>query len=167
MIIDCPKVGLIMNVQALSKLGKDLGLSGPQLKGWIETEQQREAELKESEHKRIKEIQEGEREKLKIEQSLAVAKQAEAEKRLLLIEKETELLQLRRENHDNESNTSVTSNTTSVGTLPKTPKMLVFDENKDKILDFLNRFERVYKINNGPKEDMATILSTLLLKFLD
>ena len=141
------------DIEKLIKVGKDLSLSGGELKEWAETQLREQRDNEKTAYERMKEESENARKKLERERELI-------EQKRLMTEKELELLNLRRQTVDNESDISDVS-TEQVGSqlLPRLP---VFQESVDHISVYLNRFEKYVTINKFPKETHAMVLSTYL-----
>ena len=142
-------------VQELKNLGESIGLSGDALQTFIKDQQSDERaarvqEREERERARQLELAKLELENKKLEQ-VAREKQNEFELRKLQLQ---------------ESGETYVGRSTSGSTVPlgktKIPKMPYFDEDKDCMDSYLNRFERFAQVEGWKKESYAIYLSALL-----
>ena len=141
-------------LEKLLSCGKELGYSGEDLRIFVEKQQKAERDDR-AERRSI------EAEQAKLNTRLT---EAEIEKLRLATEataRELELARFRSENSDQVSFGSgeVRSLNRSYVTRPKLPR---FDENKDEIDVFIERFESFAEIEEWPQEDWSVNLSALL-----
>ena len=112
-----------MELEKLHNIGESLGLSGSELKKFIDEERNRARDLRNEERELVK---------LKLE--------------------------LERERHQN----STVSETASVSPNVRAPKLPLFNETKDNLDHYLQRFERYAQAQQWPRGSWATNLSALL-----
>ena len=138
------------DVEKLCKLGTTLGLAGEPLREWVE------ARIEENKIQRQEEL-----DKARLEREKITAQQE-------LVEKEIELVQLRRDAPPSDPQgtpearppSEVEPPSRSVGI--KQPRLPCFDEKVDKVDSYLQRFERHAEVSGWPKENWSIALAALL-----
>jgi hypothetical protein len=158
-----------MDLGTIIDLGKELGYTGPDLQQFVSATQklEREKEKEKLEREKEKEKFEREKEKGRIEREERaeerMAKKAQLEFEMVRLELETkEKIEMERLRlGQGSSNTENLHRSESRG-VPKLPKMPPFDDQRDNIDAYLQRFERIAEAQLWPVEQWATYLSTLL-----
>jgi len=143
------------SVQELKDLGEGIGLSGEALQIFIKEQQTEERTARTHEREEREKVRQLELAKLELENKKLELDHQTREKQM---EFELRRLQL----HD----PSETREATSLSAVPlgrtKIPKMPYFDEDKDCMDSYLNRFERFAQVEGWKKESYAIYLSALL-----
>ena len=116
-----------------------------------ETEQEEKAKEREREEK----AKETEREEKAKERERAALRAHELELLRLKLEYEAQMEKIKNQQSDDKQ-------THSINGLPKLPKLPVFDDSKDTIDAYLERFERYANIQQWERGDWAIALSALL-----
>ncbi|GFN78170.1 reverse transcriptase [Plakobranchus ocellatus] len=144
----------------LVKLGKDLGLEGPELRAFMKEERDREEkrEAQERQEKKKKEAQERQEKREAQEREDKMRKEEQERKDKLELEK----LKLQAEIENAKSLHSEKDSSTS-DWIAKIPRMNPFSEAKGDTMDaFLFRFEMLVKAHNWPEDKKFLALSNLL-----
>ena len=147
-----------MDPEKLRKTGSNMGLEAEALQEWVDKKLREHMEMLRLSSQEALSKEEAETKKADMERQAAQAKRE-------LVEKEIELLKLRKETND--LNSSISSIHTDTGATPgiqkaKMPRLPNFDANRECVDDYLCRFERHSKINNFPRTSWATVLSSHL-----
>ena len=142
-------------IERLIKAGKELNLTGDELKSWAETQWQLHTEKERVNHERLRLEQELELKKIQDEAALN-------DKKRLVTERQLELLNARREVSDLSSEVSSVGLDNSSAPRIQLPRLPVFQESTDDISVYLDRFEKYVMVNDFPKETQAMVLSTYL-----
>ena len=151
------------DVRDYLRAGKELGLEFEALQTWVDKKMEEDTQRKSLEHDRKKEERELDQQRLETEKILSEMKLKEQESRRQMLETEKEVLNLRKENEP--SDTSLNSSTTQANNPAikvKIPRLPNFDDTKDKIDQYLQRFERHATANGYTKEMYSVILSSYL-----
>lgn len=138
-------------LKEITSMGEKLGLEGKELQTWIKEQQEA---LRDERHK------EREAEKERVEKQMQLEKERyEREKELRSEEhkRKLELLELETK-HVSKGKNPPTRNVAP----PRTPKLPAFDETKDDMDAYLQRFERYAEIQNWESQEWAIHLSALL-----
>ena len=125
-----------MELEKLMRIGESLGYTGSDLQTFIREERERAKEERDRERSERAE----ERERVKEEREL--------------IELKLQLEKTKSQKHSNENEEGNSS--------PRVPKLPAFNETKDQMDSYLNRYERYAKAQKWPKRTWATNLSALL-----
>ena len=167
-----------MEVERLAKVGaQSLSLSGEELRKWIDETLKKDKEEKEAEIERKKEtnrllneeihLRESQREAdREAREAQREADREAADQKMLILEKEAELLRLRNAVPSNgepspRSEDGSGGARSAVGQA-KAPKLPDFKEGRDDMESYLLRFERFASANCWPRENWAVHLSALL-----
>ncbi|GFO40248.1 reverse transcriptase [Plakobranchus ocellatus] len=149
----------------LVKLGRDLGLEGPELRAFMKEERDREEKREAQERQEKKEAQERQEKKEAQERQEKKEAQERQEKREEQERKdklELEKLKLQAEIENAKSLHSEKDSSTS-DWIAKIPRMNPFSEAKGDTMDaFLFRFEMLVKAHNWPEDKKFLALSNLL-----
>lgn len=158
-------VHLDMDLQDLKALGESLGYEGSKLQDFIREQQT----LMRDERAAIRQKEKEEREyDLKLQTAKFEKEKAEA---LLAVERERaeNALKLKQQDHahtmevlDLKAKSGVSARDTETVRPPKGPKLPVFEDGKDEMDSYLQRFERFATAQNWKSELWATHLSALL-----
>ncbi|GFO47244.1 hypothetical protein PoB_007374900 [Plakobranchus ocellatus] len=142
----------------LVKLGKDLGLEGPELRAFMKEERDREEKREAQERQEKKEAQESQEKREAQEREDKMRKKEQERKDRLELEK----LKLQAEIENAKSLQSKKDSSTS-DWIAKIPRMNPFSEAKGDTMDaFLFRFEMLVKAHNWPEDKKFLALSNLL-----
>ncbi len=152
-------------LKELIELGKELGYEGIDLQKFVAEQQQKEREERRKERELQREKEEQERQ-LQREREERERQREMEERQRELEEKERERrhelemkkLELQERERQSPLNSSVTE-TTSGRSIPKLP---VFDDSKDEIDSYLQRFERFAQNQKWERAEWASYLSALL-----
>ena len=145
-------------LQKLKEFGESIGLKGEALHTFIKEQQAEERAAKIMDREKIEKDKERELERMKLEieqqklQQQAKEKESEHELQRLRLDKQ----QYSGDDYDDPSRP------TSLFGKTKMPKMPFFDENKDCMDAYLNRFERFADVQGWKKDSLAICLSALL-----
>jgi len=140
------------DVAKLMKVGKDLGLDGQELREFVKEQQEREAQLQREQAQLQREQQERELQLAKVRMAEASEARAAVREKLEL---ELRLAEARR------ALPQVKSEAGSYRAAP-VPKLPKFDEEKDDMDAFLERFERFAQCQEWPEGSWSINLSPLL-----
>jgi len=152
-------------LQKLKEFGESIGLKGEALHTFIKEQQAEERAARVLEREKIDKDQERakkekafelERMKLEIEQQKLRQQSKEKETELELQRLKLDKQQYSGDDYDD------SSRSTSLFGKTKMPKMPFFDENKDCMDAYLNRFERFADVQGWKKDSLAICLSALL-----
>ncbi|GFN90293.1 reverse transcriptase [Plakobranchus ocellatus] len=140
----------------LVKLGRDLGLEGPELRAFMKEERDREVKREAQERQEMKEAQE------RLEKKEAQERQEKKEEQERKDKLELEKLKLQAEIENAKSLHSKKDSSTN-DWIAKIPRMNPFSEAKGDTMDaFLFRFEMLVKAHNRPEDKKFLALSNLL-----
>ena len=143
-------------IERLIKVGKELSLSGDELRSWAENQLEMHTEKERLNHERLRIESELELKKINDETALN-------EQKRLVAEKQLELLSARRDGSDQASEvSSVELESSSAPPRIQLPRLPVFQETTDDISVYLDRFEKYVLVNGFAKETHAMVLSTYL-----
>ncbi|XP_046556737.1 uncharacterized protein LOC124265960 [Haliotis rubra] len=153
-----------MDLAALCALGKELGYTGENLQQFVreqvEIERARERDrLERDERERVREMKKLEIERLRLEKEDR-EKERNLELEKLKISIERDRLQLEAEK--TKLGKGLKQEEEKSPGVPKMPKMPPFEDHRDNIDAYLQRFERIAKAQSWPETQWATYLSTLL-----
>ena len=150
----------MLDVKELTRAGKDMGLEGEALKSFVSEQQERNDREREREIAIAREERELEKQNYELQLRASELKFQEDEKRLETLAKEMELFQLKKDSQDvAEQSFTSTSGTTHRHKLPPLP---CFDETKEEIDHFLNRFEKYFNAADYNPEAKAIVLCSYL-----
>ena len=135
-----------MELEKLVTIGSQLGLEGESLKEWMEEQIKHEREERAAK-----------REQLQLENEKARLENEKARSQAMMVEKQLELERMRLDNPIPSPGSSTTSQVPIKG-----PKIPVFNEDKDSMDSYLERFERFASLHNWDRSTWATHLSVLL-----
>ena len=158
-----------MEVERLAKVGaQSLSLSGEELRKWIDETLEKDGEEKEAEIERKKETNRLLNEEIHLRRAQREADREAADQKMLILEKEAELLVLRLRNAvpsngepSPRSEDRLGGARSAVGQA-KAPKLPDFKEGRDDMESYLLRFERFASANCWPRENWAVHLCALL-----
>ena len=156
-----------MEVERLAKVGaQSLSLSGEELRKWIDETLKKDREEKEAEIERKKETNRLLNEEIHLREAQREADREAADQKMLILEKEAELLRLRNAVPSNgepspRSEDRLGGARSAVGQA-KAPKLPDFKEGRDDMESYLLRFERFASANYWPRENWAVHVSALL-----
>ena len=144
-------------IEKLIKVGKELSLSGEELREWAESQLREQRQKDAIAYERLRDESEIERRKIEEERMLV-------EQKRLVTEREIELMSLRREVEYNSSDSASSVNQTEQNMMisHKLPRLPVFQETVDDISVYLDRFEKYAIMNKFPKDTHTMVLSTYL-----
>lgn len=149
------------DIESVVKAGLKLGLEGEACREWAEA-QVRDNELSRiREHERRQLESQKEHERITAEKELAAVKTNEEVQRKENLASEMAILALKKELRQADSTNQ--PHTARAGIeKAKIPRLPVFDENKDNIENYLDRFERYVEASQFPEDTRATVLSSFL-----
>ena len=158
-------------IEKLSTLGKEMGLSGSKLRAWVEEQQTNHArslidieERKKDEHGRTMAEKNQSYEHLEREKQIQMIRLKEEETKAENLKVELEVLKMKKdlqsteEGHGHTPAPSARTNEKKV----KIPRLPNFEESRDSISNYLDRFERYVKVVGFAPENYATVLSSFL-----
>ena len=134
-------------------LAQRQGLSGAEALQFAEKQIEREERRQEREREREEQQKQREEQQKQREEQ---EKQREENERQRRHEIEIERMRLETESPSQNSRTSDTR------TAVRRPKLPTFEDDKDDMDNYLNRFERIAEVNQWPREEWAANLSALL-----
>ncbi len=144
-------------LKELIELGKELGYEGIDLQKFVAEQQEKEREERRKERELQREKEEQERQLQREREEREQQREMEEKERERRHELEMKKLELQERERQSPLNSSVTE-TTSGRSIPKLP---VFDDSKDEIDSYLQRFERFAQNQKWERAEWATYLSAL------
>jgi hypothetical protein len=156
----------IMDTKELKEvieLGKTMGYDGDELKEFVKTKGIEAVEKENREREREKTRMELERER---ENAAREERMLEREREKTRMEHEErqmdKQIELQKTKEHNANDTTMFNRTTGGSRKAQAPKLPVFNDTRDDLDAYLNRFERFATAQQWPEEDWATDLSALL-----
>ena len=141
----------------LKELGESIGLKGEDLHTFIKEQQAEEREARAIERQQSDKESEKKLEGMKIQLEHQKLEQQAREKQM-----ELELQRMKLDKKGSTDEDSGSERSSSFGKIKKMPKMPYFNETKDFMDSYLNRFERFAEAQAWRKDSLAIYLSALL-----